>query len=36
MKLLKNKPLQINVLEGGMRLTASRNQHVFHHLGGRT
>ena len=36
MKLLKNKPLQINVLEGGVRLTASRNQRVFHHLGGRT
>lgn len=31
-EVLKNKPLQINVLEGDMRLTASRNQHVFHHL----
>ena len=35
-KLLKNKSLQINVPERGVRLTASRNQRVFHYLGGRT
>lgn len=36
MKLLKNKSVQVNVPEGGTNLTPSRNQRVFHHLGGRT